>query len=145
MTSRHHRVSRLVAVAAAAASLAAPLTAVAESGDGQVGPTVADVFTDPAIVARHKALGRLGEPRRSNTALGNDIAHFGRSDTATVLGNRLRRSSYASMEGSTGRPPASVQQGDSDSCSWSPPRHPPFDVGSASTQPEPKRAFRKGQ
>ena len=85
MMNRHHRVSRLVAVAAAAASLAAPVTAVAESGDGQAGPTLADVFTDPAIVARHKALGRLGEPRRSNTILGNDIAHFGRSDTATVL------------------------------------------------------------
>ncbi len=85
MRNRHHRVSRLVAVAAAAASLAAPVTAVADSGDGQAGPSSVDVFTDPAVIARHKALGRLGEPPHSSVILRNDIAHFGTSDTAPVL------------------------------------------------------------
>jgi hypothetical protein len=65
VSSRHHRALRRLVSLIAAAALAAPMTAAAAGGSGSSVRSSPEVYTDPAVVARHKALGLLG---RQNAA-----------------------------------------------------------------------------
>ena len=72
MGSSHDRALRLLVSTIAAAALGAPMTAAAAGGSGSGVRSSPEVYTDPAVVARHKALGLLG---RQNAALRTDIEH----------------------------------------------------------------------
>ena len=73
MGSSHHRALRLLVVSTiAAAALGAPTTASAAAGSSSGVRSSFEVYTDPAGVARHRALSLLG---RQNTALRTDISH----------------------------------------------------------------------
>ena len=72
MSSSHHRALRLLVSTITAAALGAPTTASAAAGSSSGVRSSPDVYTDPAVVARDKALGLLG---RQNAALHTDISH----------------------------------------------------------------------
>src|SRR6266540_1105935 len=69
--SSRHRALRLLVSLIAAAGLAAPMAAAATGGSGTGVRSSPEVYTDPAVVARHKALGLLG---RQNATLRTDIS-----------------------------------------------------------------------
>ncbi len=71
MGSSRHRALRLLVSLIAAAGLAAPMAAAATGGSGTGVRSSPEVYTDPAVVARHKALGLLG---RQNATLRTDIS-----------------------------------------------------------------------
>ena len=66
----------LVWLIASALAIAAPAFAGLAPGGG----ALVNGSTDPAVVERHRAAGRLGEPQTaaSNRTQQNDEAHFGR-------------------------------------------------------------------
>jgi hypothetical protein len=72
VSSSHHRALRLLVSTIAAAALGASTTASAAAGNSSGVRSSPEVYTDPAGVARHRALGLLG---RQNTALRTDISH----------------------------------------------------------------------
>jgi hypothetical protein len=61
VNSRHHRALRLLVPIIASTALAVPMSATAAGGSGSGVRSSLEVYTDPAVVARHKALGLLGQ------------------------------------------------------------------------------------
>ena len=88
MNDRHHRIVRLAASTAAVAALA--VTAAALAGAEEWGGTNS---ADPAVSARHRALGRLPDPNAvvpSSPTQRNDVAHYPRVRRAEPADTVLR-------------------------------------------------------